>query len=152
LPALLAASSAAADCKATGVSLGGNTLESDISRSDIERLSSRIDEEPSHVVCGYMHMSRRGLRVPLLNVRRGFFALTEEEAVFVADRRGMELLFRVGFADIDDIASMLIGLDQGFDMLQLFIFTEEGYSAFDLTLDGGASDVVQELRKRARIP
>jgi hypothetical protein len=116
-------------------------IGSEASRDDRRELEQLLGTQLDHVACGSMQRIR--LYTSSLTLRRGFFVLTEDEAVFVKDGRTKEVRFRTAFTWVRYGARSVFG-----DTQYLIVAIDDAEFRFAFDCDGVARAAIDEFERR----
>lgn len=138
LLSLLLSPAALADCVWPVVGLGASGLPIEVSNADRRELEHLLGARLDGVACGRMSRERPRSFV----AKSGFFVLTQDEALFVGDRKGKEILFRTSFVAIRYVSRTSFG------SLHIGVATDTGEFRFELPCDAVGRGVVDEFERR----
>lgn len=141
LLSLLLSPAALADCVWPAGGFGSSGLPIEVSNADRRELEHLLGARLDGVACGRISRERPRSFV----AKSGFFVLTQDEALFVGDRKVKEILFRTRFVAIRHVSRTTFG------SLRLGIATDAGEFRFELPCDVVARGVVDEFERRILI-
>jgi hypothetical protein len=142
---LLLSPAALADC----AWVGGPGLAPEVWNRDRRELEQLLATPLEHAACA--RMQRVGRLKSGFIVRRGYLVLTNEEILFVSDRRDKEILFRADFAGVRELerspsAPVVLVTESSTQFLH--VATEAGRFEFELTCEAAGRLVADEIERR----
>ncbi|HVJ28685.1 MAG TPA: hypothetical protein VNA66_00125 [Gammaproteobacteria bacterium] len=144
---LLASPPAFAECTANVLGIGGSESAMEVSSDERRELAQLLGTQLDDVACSKM----RRLGASGFIVKRGFFVLTMDEAVFVSDRKVKEILFRTPYRPVGN--TYRLGHGSAVDhTLFVDITTGAERFRFELTCDAVGRRVADELARRIPAP
>jgi hypothetical protein len=131
--------------------IGGAGLAPEVWNEDRRGLEQLLRTPVEHVACSRMRRDDRFLRG--VAAKRGFLVLTEDEAVFVSDRRDQQVLFRTDFSGVRALYHSVFDhgvfdLENAWSTQFVQVTTDKGQFRFELTCGFDAQRVVDELERR----
>ena len=147
LMTLLTSPAAFAECTANVLGIGGSDSASEVSRDERRELEQLVGAPLDDAACGKM----RRLGGTGFIVKRGFFVLTKDEALFVSDRKVKEVLFRTHYRPLGN--TYRLGHGSAADHTLFVDITTGGERfRFELGCDAAGRRVADELARRIPAP
>ena len=144
---LLASPAAFAECTANVLGIGASDSASEVSNDERRELEQLLGAPLDAAACGKM----RRLGGSGFIVKRGFFVLTKDEALFVSDRKVKEVLFRTLYRPLGN--TYRLGHGSAVDHTLFVDITTGGERfRFELGCDAAGRRVADEFARRIPAP